>query len=68
MPIDKSQRAVMYIKDIEKITGRKPSAARRLMRNIRKKLQKESHELISVEDFCLYTGIREGLVYDLLDD
>jgi hypothetical protein len=68
MEKNKPQRAVIYVKDIESITGRKSSAARRLLRNIRKKFKKKRHEFITVDEFSLYTGIREEIVYELLKD
>jgi hypothetical protein len=70
MPFEnpKHRRVVIYVKDIENITGRKPTAARKLLLNIRKKFEKKRNEFITVREFSLYTGIDEETVYDLLKD
>jgi hypothetical protein len=70
MPIEnpKRRRTVMYVKDIENITGRKSAAARRLLYRIRKKFQKKRDELLTVREFSLYTGIDEETIYDYLKD
>jgi hypothetical protein len=59
---------VIYVKDIENITGRKSTAARKLLSNIRKKFDKKRNEFITVHEFSLYTGIDEETVYELLKD
>ena len=70
MPMENKRRGriVIYVKDIENITGRKSGAARRLLNKIRKKFEKKRNELITVHEFSLYTGIDEETVYELLKD
>ena len=70
MPMENNrrQRVVIYVKDIENITGRKSAAARKLFLNIRKKFEKKRNEFITVREFSLYTGIDEETVYELLKD
>lgn len=51
------KRIVIYAKDIEKIIGISGRTARKLMSAIRKKLGKEKHQFISLDEFSAYTGI-----------
>jgi hypothetical protein len=59
-------RIVIYAKDIQNITGRKERTARRLLAQIRLRLNKHSHELVTVKEFCNYTGIAEEEVRQYL--
>jgi hypothetical protein len=62
MPESVLNRMVIYTKDVMNITGRKERAARLLLLQIRKKYRKKRAELVSVEEFCLYTGLSEDKV------
>ena len=70
MPIEKKRRKKVFlcVKDIENITNRKSAAARRLLSRIRKKFGKEGYELVTVREFCLYTGADEETIQELLSD
>jgi hypothetical protein len=59
---------VIYNKDIQRIIGKTDRTARKLMKAIRKKLGKEKYQMISVAEFCAYTGLREEEVYKRLAD
>ena len=59
-------RVVLYPKDVENITGRRGRTARKLLQKIREALGKQPHELITIKEFCLFTGIDEELVKDFL--
>jgi len=59
-------RVVVYPKDIENITGRKPRAARKLLQNIKKAFQKEKDQFITAQEFSAYTGIEESIVREYL--
>lgn len=52
-------KRIVYAKDIEKITGRSGRSARKMMADIRRKLGKEKHQLLSLGEFCQYTGLPE---------
>lgn len=52
-------RACLYISDIQRITGKSYRTARKLNATIKKQLNKERHQFISVEDFCAYTGLSQ---------
>ncbi len=60
-------RIVIYAKDIMNITGRKERAARRMLANIKKTYNKKQGELISVNEFCEFTGLKEECVNKFLD-
>jgi pyridoxine 5'-phosphate synthase PdxJ len=59
-------RVVLYPKDVENITGRRGSTARRLIQRIREALGKSKHEFITIQEFSLFTGIDEDLIKDFL--
>ena len=59
-------RMVIYCKDIQTLTGRSESYARKIVAAIRKKCNKEKHELISVEELCSYLGLSEKIVLEHL--
>jgi hypothetical protein len=55
-------RLVIYVKDVENITGKKNRTARRMYLNIKKQAGKPEPELLTVQDFCKVTGIPEEVV------
>jgi hypothetical protein len=59
-------RVVLYPKDVENITGRRGSTARRLIQKIRDALGKSKDEFITIKEFSLYTGIDEELIKEFL--
>lgn len=61
-------RVVIYPKDIENITGRRPRTACKLLQKIRQALGKQNHEFVTIKEFCLFTGIDEELVKEFLQD
>jgi len=59
-------RVVFYPKDIENITGRRGRTARKLLQRIREAFGKQSHEFVTIKEFCIFSGIEEELVKDFL--
>jgi hypothetical protein len=59
-------RIVIYAKDISNITGRKERTARKMIAQIRKKYKKKKGDLISVKEFCEFTGLEESEVFPFL--
>ncbi|WP_082706611.1 hypothetical protein [Flavobacterium sp. TAB 87] len=51
------KRLCMYPKDVQRITGRSYRYSRLLLIEIKRALNKEEHQFISVEEFCFYTGL-----------
>jgi len=64
--IRKSSRAVIYVKDIVRITGRGTSAARKLYRAIRRTFEKQPGQFITFSEFSIYTGIDEEVIENYL--
>lgn len=59
-------RIVIYAKDIQNITGRSERTSRKMMSALRKKYNKNKGDFITVEEFCIYTGIKEKQVVEFL--
>jgi hypothetical protein len=62
----KPQRVVIYVKDIELITGRKPGAARNLYLAIMRSFEKRRGQFITFQEFSIYTGIDEEMIQQYL--
>jgi hypothetical protein len=56
--IPSSTRVCMYPKDVQRIMGKEYAQARLYLMKIKKHLSKEPHQLISIEEFCEYTGLK----------
>lgn len=52
-------RIVIYIRDIQNITGRSENGARTLMERIKKAKGKTPSQLITLAEFCEYSGLDE---------
>jgi len=61
-PFRRPQRVVVYIKDIIRITGRRPGAARKLYQAILRSFEKQPYQFITLQEFSLYTGIDEEVI------
>ena len=59
-------RIVIYAKDISNITGKKERTARKIIAQIRRKYNKKPGDLITVYEFCEYTGLNEERVRQFL--
>jgi len=62
------QRAVIYPKDVQRITGKSEKYSRRLLVQIKVKYAKESHQFVSVTEFCQHTGLALELVNKFIND
>ena len=51
-------RVCIYPKDVQRITGKTYRQARLYLNKIKTKLNKEPHQLLSIEEFCDYTGLK----------
>ena len=52
------KRVCIYPKDIQRITGKSYRQSIRILNEIRKSLRKSKNSLVSVEEFCEYTGLK----------
>ena len=57
--MSKFSRVVIYPKDVAAITGKNYRSSWILLSRIKSHLQKESHQVVTVQEFCEYMGIRE---------
>lgn len=53
-----TKRACIYPKDIERITGKSYRQSTRIFNNIKQELNKPKNSLVSIEEFCQYTGLK----------
>ncbi|MEO9531019.1 MAG: hypothetical protein ABJG68_05890 [Crocinitomicaceae bacterium] len=53
------KRVVIYPKDIMIITGKSERYSRYLIQRIKKHLNKEQHQVVSISEFCAYMGLDE---------
>jgi hypothetical protein len=51
-------RVCIYPKDVQRITGKTYRQARLFLNKIKNNLNKEPHQLISIEEFCNYSGLQ----------
>lgn len=51
-------RVCIYPKDVQRITGKTYRQARLYLNKIKTNLNKEPHQLISIEEFCVYSGLQ----------
>jgi hypothetical protein len=51
-------RVCIYPKDVQRITGKTYRQARLYLNKIKDNLNKEPHQLISIEEFCDYSGLQ----------
>ena len=61
-------RICIYTKDVVRITGKGERASRKLLEKIRKELSKTENQLITVEEFCQFTGLKVEQVQPFLAD
>jgi hypothetical protein len=60
------KRLCIYPKDIQRITGKSYRQSIRMMQTIRKELNKLQNELVSIEEFCHYTSLKQEQVEQLI--
>ena len=59
-------RIIIYPKVIQRITGKSERHGRLLIRRIKDHLKKEDHQLVSIDEFCSYTGLKYEQVTSFL--
>ena len=63
-----SKRVCIYPKDIQRITGKSYRQSTRILNEIRKSLRKPKNSLVSIEEFCEYTGLKYEHITKVLID
>lgn len=61
-------RLCIYPKDVQRITGKSERYGRMLLQKIKEYFEKEEHQFVTVEEFCIYTGIKADQVCNFLSN
>lgn len=56
--IPSTTRVCIYPKDVQRIMGKEYAQARLYLLKVKKYFKKEAHQLISIEEFSEYSGLR----------
>ncbi len=60
------KRICIYPKDIQIVTGKSERYGRNIIKMIKENLQKEKHQLVTIDEFCVFMGLEiskvEGLI------
>lgn len=64
--MNKLKRICIYPKDIMRITGKSEKYSRTLFSKIKKSLQKNKEQMVSVTEFCEFTGLKPDEVLSLI--
>ena len=60
------RRICIYPKDIERITGKSYRQSTRIFQAVRNSLNKLENELVTIEEFCQYAGLKIEQVEPLI--
>ena len=60
------QRVCIYPKDIQRITGKSYRQSIRLMHKAKKDLNKLENEFLTIEEFCMFSGLKFEQVSHLI--
>ena len=61
-----TKRICIYPKDIMRITGKSERYSRTLLSKIKSSLDKSNEQLVSISEFCNYTGLKPDEVLSLI--
>ncbi len=62
------QRMVLYAKDVERITGRRPRTCYTILEKVRKHYGKRKDDFVTIREFCMFLNLDETLVREYLCD
>ena len=60
------ERLCIYPKDIQIVTGKSERYGRRLIKKMKDRFSKENHQLVTLDEFCVYMGFEVSKVKQLL--
>lgn len=63
-----TKRVCIYPKDIQRITGKSYRQSTRILNETRKSFRKPIKSLVSIEEFCTYTGLNIKHVLEAIKD
>lgn len=52
------QRICIYPKDVMLVTGKSERYCRALLQKIKQRLGKDSTQFVTIEEFCIYSGLK----------
>lgn len=64
----RTKRICIYPKDIQRITGKSIRSSRNLYKAIREYFEKEPHQLVSIHEFAIYSGLEIEVVMEFITD
>jgi hypothetical protein len=64
--MNSNKRICIYPKDIMRITGKSERYSRTLLSKIKISLGKSNDKLVSIKEFCNYTGLKSDEVINLI--
>lgn len=59
-------RVCIYPKDVQIVTGKSERWGREVIKKIKTHYSKEPHQLVSIDEFCKYTGLSVQQVMERL--
>jgi len=62
------KRITIFTQDVERLTGWSQRSARRMIQQIRDHLGKKDEEILTITEFCNYTGLKEEQVRPFMSD
>ena len=60
------KRICIYPQDIQLITGRGERYGRKIIKTIKENLNKQKHQLVTIDEFCEYMGLEKNKVEQLI--
>ncbi len=60
------KRICIYPQDVQLITGKSERYGRKIIKNIKDKLNKQKHQLVTIDEFCEYMGIEKENVISFI--
>jgi Fic family protein len=64
----KTKRICIYAKDIQRITGKSEKTGYRILDNIRKHMEKEPHQFVTIHKFAKFAGFQPDEVEQYIND
>jgi len=59
-------RVCIYPKDVQIVTGKSERWGRDVIKKIKSNLNKQHHQLITIDEFCIYMGLDKPTVKQML--
>ena len=59
-------RVCIYPKDVQIVTGKSERWGRDIIKKIKSNLNKQHHQLLTIDEFCIYMGLDKPTVKQML--